>query len=104
MPAGAAHGALYNTCPPERSAWAIERIGPQPMAPMTTPVDLAGGIDPIDRHYILASQDHAIPPPLQRRMAHASECREIAEIGTDHSPFLSATGELAALLHRAATR
>ena len=67
---------------------------------MTTPVVLGGALDPIDRRYVLTTQDKAIPPALQRKMSHDNPCREIAEISSDHSPFLSATGELAALLHR----
>jgi len=100
LPAGAARIALYGTCAPERAEWAIERIGPQPLGPLDAPVSLGGGIDPIDRHYVLTIEDRAVPPALQRRMAHDSPCREIAELGCDHSPFLSAPDELVALLHR----
>jgi pimeloyl-ACP methyl ester carboxylesterase len=100
LPPDAARAACYGTCSPERAAWAIERIGPQPLAPFVTPVSLGGEVDSLDRHYILTTQDRAVPPALQRKMAHDSPCREIAELGCDHSPFLSATDELVALLHR----
>ena len=100
LPPDGAREACYGTCRPERAQWAVERIGPQPLAPLGTPVELGGGLDPIDRRYVLTTQDKAVPPALQRRMSHDNPCREIAEISSDHSPFLSATSELAALLHR----
>ena len=100
LPPAFSRTAWYGTCRPERAEWAIERIGPQPLAPLVTPVSLGGGIDPVDRHYILTIEDRAIPPALQRKMAHDNPCREIAELGCDHSPFLSAADDLVALLHR----
>jgi hypothetical protein len=100
LPPEGARLACYGTCSPERAQWAVERIGPQPLAPLGTPVSLGGGIGAIDRHYILTMEDRAIAPALQRRMSRDSPCREIAELATDHSPFLSATDELVTLLHR----
>jgi pimeloyl-ACP methyl ester carboxylesterase len=100
LPEDDARVACYGTSSPQRANWAVDRIGPQPLAPLRTPVSLGGGIDPIDRHYILAAEDRAIPPALQRKMAHDNPCREIAELGTDHAPFLSAPDELVALLER----
>lgn len=100
LPQDDARAACYGTCSPQRAEWALERIAPQPLAPLRTPVSLGGGIDPIDRHYVLAAEDRAIPLALQRRMAHDNPCREIAELGCDHSPFLSAPDELVALLDR----
>jgi pimeloyl-ACP methyl ester carboxylesterase len=102
LPPEGARLACYGTCSPQRADWAIERIGPQPLAPMGTPVSLAGE-DGLDRHYVLTTQDRALPPALQRKMSHDTPCREIAELGCDHSPFLSATDELVALLHRFAS-
>lgn len=99
LPPDGARIACYGTCSPQRADWAIERIGPQPLAPMATPVALSGE-DTLDRHYILTTEDRAILPALQRKMSHDTPCREIAEIASDHSPFLSATDELVALLHR----
>lgn len=100
LPPEGARIACYGTCRPELAQWAVERIGPQPLAPMGTPVSLGDAVDVLDRHYILTTQDRAVPPPLQRRMARDSPCREIAELGCDHSPFLSATDDLVALLDR----
>ena len=100
LPPDGARIACYGTCSPERAQWAVERIGPQPLAPLTTPVSLGAGVDAIDRHYILTAEDKAIPLALQRKMSHASPCREIAELGCDHSPFLSATDDLVRLLDR----
>jgi pimeloyl-ACP methyl ester carboxylesterase len=100
LPPSVARTTWYGTSSPERAEWAIERLGPQPLAPLVTPVTLGGGIDPIDRHYILTLEDRAIPPARQRQMAHDNPGREVAELGCDHAPFLSMPEELVALLER----
>jgi pimeloyl-ACP methyl ester carboxylesterase len=46
--------------------------------------------------YVVTTADAAIPPELQREMAR--RCERVHELPTSHSPFLAATGELAALL------
>jgi hypothetical protein len=54
----------------------------------------------IPRAYVTCLRDQAIPPPLQRRMIRDRGCDAVIEIDTDHSPWLSATGELVAALDR----
>ncbi len=100
LPPAVARTVWYGTSGPERAEWAIERLGPHPLAPLVTPVTLDGGIEPIDRHYILTLEDRAIPPARQRQMADDNPGREVAELGCDHAPFLSMPDELAALLER----
>src|SRR5471032_122283 len=96
----AAREAFYELCTPEQADWGIEHRQPQPIAPFVTPVDLDWGIDELDRYYVLCTEDKAIPPALQRRMSTESPCVEIAELESDHSPFLCKTVELAAILDR----
>ncbi|HWB21511.1 MAG TPA: alpha/beta fold hydrolase [Gaiellaceae bacterium] len=96
----AAREAFYELCTPEQAQWGLDHRQPQPIAPFMTPVDLDGGVDEIDRYYVLCTEDKAIPPPLQRRMSTESPCVEVAELEADHSPFLSKTSELAAILDR----
>jgi pimeloyl-ACP methyl ester carboxylesterase len=95
LPAAAAREAFYGCCDEETAAWALERLRPQPLAPFAAPVTLGGDVT---RHYVLCTRDRAIPPPLQRLMSGERATGTVAELDTDHSPFLSTTSELAALL------
>ncbi|HEX2703211.1 MAG TPA: alpha/beta fold hydrolase [Solirubrobacteraceae bacterium] len=95
--------ALFNRCTQRQLAWALERTRPQPLAPFLEPVRVGpNAFDPARRVYIRCARDHAIPPALQRRMADESPCAEIHELDSDHSPFLTATSQLARLLDRIA--
>jgi pimeloyl-ACP methyl ester carboxylesterase len=89
---------VFGTCSAERAAWAAERCGEQPLAPFLGPAEVPG--DAVPRAYVIATQDRAIPPALQRRMIAENPCVDVAEFDTDHSPMLSATSELAAALDR----
>ena len=52
----------------------------------------------IPRNYVLAEQDRAMAPALQRRMIREHPCERVFELDADHAPFLSATDELVAAL------
>lgn len=99
LPADASREAFYGSCSEEQTAWALERLRPQPLAPFAAPATAAGDLV---RHYVLCTRDRAIPPPLQRLMSGERATGTVAELDTDHSPFLSTTEELAALLQRLA--
>jgi pimeloyl-ACP methyl ester carboxylesterase len=99
MPQGAAREVFYGECVPEHATWALGRLRGQPVAAFTTPVALGNGTRPASA-YVVAARDRAIPPALQHRMAGASRVGEVVEIDADHSPFLSRTAELVALLER----
>ena len=62
--------------------------------------------DPAWRHkpswYVLASDDHAIPPALQRSMAGAIGAR-VTTVTSSHLAMLSRPAEVAAVIARAAT-
>src|SRR3954452_10319794 len=100
MPAEAAREAFYGRCTPEQAAWATERIRPQPLAPFVTPVALDGATAGPPRAYVVATADRAIPTALQRRLVADNPDVDAVEIESDHSPFLSATADLAAALDR----
>lgn len=101
MPAGASRHALYESCAEDVADWAIRRHRPQPVAPFVTPVSIPGVVfNNINRYYVVCTQDHAIPPALQRRMIRENPCAEVVELNTDHTPQLSKTEELVAALHR----
>jgi pimeloyl-ACP methyl ester carboxylesterase len=100
MPAEAAREAFYGKCSPEQAARALEQLRPQPLAPFVTPVDLDGAGPPPPRHYVVSTADRAIPTALQRRFVADNPDLDVVELDADHSPFLSATAELAAALDR----
>ena len=95
----ASRRAFLNCCTEEQTAWAIERVGTQPLAPFLGPVEIPdGALDGMRRAYVLCTQDHAIPPALQRRMIAEHGVTDVVELDTDHAPFLSTTAELVAAL------
>jgi pimeloyl-ACP methyl ester carboxylesterase len=103
MPQTAAREVFYAECAPERATWALERLRGQPVVPFVTPVALGANGGGPAAAYVVAAQDRAIPPALQRRMAAEGGATDVVEVDTDHSPFLSRTAELAAILERFAT-
>jgi pimeloyl-ACP methyl ester carboxylesterase len=104
LPAETRRNAIFAACSDEVADWATERSGPQAVVPFTQPVQLGGSeFEAIPRSYVLCTQDQAIPPALQRRMAEAAGCDPVFELDTDHAPHLSRTTELAEILGRLAT-
>jgi pimeloyl-ACP methyl ester carboxylesterase len=100
MPEEAAREAFYGRCSPQQAAWATERLRPQARAAFVTPVELEGEGDGPPRAYVVSTEDRAIPTALQRRFVADNPDLDTVEIEADHSPFLSATVELAAALDR----
>ena len=99
-PDGAA-ACLFQDCDAETTAWAVERLGPQPGV---TFGDIPAAIAWRERPstYVVCTDDAAVHPELQRAMAR--RCTETVEWPTSHSPFLSAperVADLAAGLARA---
>jgi len=103
MPAGAAREAFYGRCSPQQAERAIERLGPQALAPFVTPVSLDDATLP-PRAYVVSTEDRAIPTALQRRFVADNPDLDAVELEADHSPFFSATTELAAALDRFAAQ
>jgi pimeloyl-ACP methyl ester carboxylesterase len=100
LPPRAQADVLYSGCSPEQIAWAVPRGQPQALAPLGEAVALGGGIDEIACYYVLCTEDQALPIALQRRMSTETACREVVELAAGHSPFFSATAELADVLDR----
>jgi pimeloyl-ACP methyl ester carboxylesterase len=96
----AARAAFYGRCTDTDAAWALGRLRPQPLAPFTSPVSLPPDVVRAPCCYILCTQDWAIRPALQRRMARDAGCAELVELDADHAPFLSATNKLTEALVR----
>jgi pimeloyl-ACP methyl ester carboxylesterase len=104
MRPGSERDALFGCCTDEQAAWAIKRLGAQPLGPFLGPVeDPDGALAGIERAYVLCARDRAIPPALQRRMIAEHGVTRVVELDTDHAPFLSTTAELVAALDGFAT-
>lgn len=106
LPAEAAPDALFGCCDDEQASWGVGHLGQQAVAPFTEQVTLAGpGRDAfaaLPRAYVTCTRDRAIPPAAQRRMFEAAGCDPVFELDTDHSPWISRTDELVAILDRLA--
>lgn len=87
---------FYNGLPADLARKATDRLDPQPLALLTTPVDIEGvQLPPQD--YVICTQDRAMMPPLQRLMAARSTAR-IHELQSGHSPFYSCPDEVLRIL------
>jgi pimeloyl-ACP methyl ester carboxylesterase len=53
-------------------------------------------------HYLVATDDHMIPPPAQRQMAQRAGAR-VAETGGSHAVYVSKPGEVADFIKQAAS-
>ena len=90
---------FYADVPPALAAAAAEKLRPQALAPLTTPVATsAARFGSVPRHYIECAQDRAIPLALQQAMHRAQPCASVHMLDTSHSPFLSAPEDLAQTL------
>jgi pimeloyl-ACP methyl ester carboxylesterase len=90
-----AKNCLYNDCDVETVAWALDRLGPHPMAALQqSPTCVAWHSKPST--YVVCGEDMAIHPELQRILA--KRCTASVEWDSGHSPFLSRPEALADLL------
>lgn len=87
--------AFYAMSPPDLAKSAIARLRRFRVLP-----PLSERREPawkkIPSTYVVCSEDQALHPDLQRRMAE--RCTDTVTLATDHSPFLSAPEELARIL------
>jgi pimeloyl-ACP methyl ester carboxylesterase len=88
--------AFYGECSAEDVALARLCLGPEPLAPLATPIAVsAQRFGRVPRAYIECARDQAIPLSFQRRMHERLPCAQVLSIDTDHSPFFSRPTELA---------
>jgi pimeloyl-ACP methyl ester carboxylesterase len=88
-------GLFYHDCDPATVAWAQARLCLQPMAPQVTPLTLNPAFQDIEKHYIICTEDRAIPPDYQRVMAAGLPADRVTTLNASHSPFLSMPEDLA---------
>ncbi len=88
--------AFYNECDEQTTQAAVARLRPTSVnchmvtEPIPTPWQHTNSL------YIVCAKDGAMPPGAQRVLAE--KAAKVAEIDTDHSPFLSANEELCDVL------
>ena len=87
---------FYADCSEEDVTLARSLLRPQPVAAVTTPVEISDeGFGSVPRAYFHCDRDRAITPPMQREMREALPCEEVRTLETSHSPFFSAPKALA---------
>jgi pimeloyl-ACP methyl ester carboxylesterase len=87
--------ALYHDCPEEDLERARTLVGPQPLAPFGTPLQLTGAFGDVRRTYVHTTRDRAVSPPFQESMYTELPCEKVVSIDTGHLPFFAAPEELA---------
>jgi pimeloyl-ACP methyl ester carboxylesterase len=88
--------ALYNDCSEEDVERARRMIGPQPLAPLATPVQLTeGNYGSVRRAYIKTLQDRAVSPAAQEKMLAELPCEKVISMETGHMSFAASPEELA---------
>lgn len=90
---------FYHDCPADDVALASRRLCPQAIAPQETPIPDTSRAEALPRHYILCTDDRAIPPEYQATMATRLPPAHIHRLPTSHSPFFAAPGALAQKIH-----
>jgi pimeloyl-ACP methyl ester carboxylesterase len=90
---------FFGNCSDEDYAYARERVSPEPLKPLVTPLTVTPGkFGRVPRAYIECTRDRAVTLGAQRRMQAALPCDPVLALDSDHSPFLSQPEELALLL------
>lgn len=70
-------------------------LTPEPLFPVATSVSLTlNNYGSIPRYYISTTNDKAVTPWLQERMYTQLPCRKVYQINSEHSPFLTRSGDL----------
>jgi pimeloyl-ACP methyl ester carboxylesterase len=101
----AAARVFYGDCSPADREAALDRLLPEPVAPLQTRLALSDaryGILP--RHYVECTLDETIPLAQQRAMQAVLPCASVTTLESGHSPFLSRPDALATALDKIAER
>ena len=96
--------ALFADCSEEDVERAKPRFGPEPVAPLATPVAVTEAFGRVPRVYIETLQDRALNPWLQKEMYERMPCQKVISMNTSHWPFYAAPEELAGHLTSLPTR
>jgi|SRR6266545_3562799 len=90
---------FYHDCADADVAYASERLRPQSLAPLSTPVHVTQErFGRIPRVYIECTDDRALCIDMQRDMVAKSPPVDVRTLHSSHSPFLSMPDKLAVAL------
>ncbi|MFE3837791.1 alpha/beta fold hydrolase [Pseudogemmobacter sonorensis] len=95
---------FYHDCPPEDLELAARHLCAEPIAPQETALALTPRSQDLPRFYLRCTDDRAIPPEDQARMALTVPQANRFELPCGHSPFFAAPALLAARLDEIAAR
>ena len=91
--------AFYGACTENDRAYALERLDPQPLKPLVTPLEVSlARFGSVPRAYLETTRDRAISLVAQRRMQAQLPCAPVFTLDSDHSPFLCQPEALARIL------
>jgi len=92
-------GIFYHDCSDDDIRFAITKLTPQALEPMSNPITLSKkNFGSLLRAYIECIDDRAICIELQRGMIEKLPCAVVCSLPASHSPFLSVPGDLAEML------
>lgn len=101
LPTPAARDLFYNLCSKADAAAALARLEPEPPRPLHTPASVSWARwGRLPRGYVECRHDNTLSLARQRRFQTQAPCDPVVTLDTDHSPFLSAPGALAAAMLR----
>jgi pimeloyl-ACP methyl ester carboxylesterase len=89
--------ALCEDCSDEDVEFVKSKIKLQVFKPFIQPITVTGIIDTVKKYYIKSLDDKAIPADVQENM-YSGHINNIIEMKSSHSPFLSCSDELFAIL------
>jgi pimeloyl-ACP methyl ester carboxylesterase len=96
---------FYADCAASDVTLARSLIRPEPLEPLSTPVDLSEErFGSVPRAYVRCENDRAITPEQQRRTVEERGCDLKLTLESSHSPFFSMPAETADALETAADR
>jgi pimeloyl-ACP methyl ester carboxylesterase len=100
-----ARRCFYHRASPADAEAALDRLGPEPMAPNQAPMTVtAERWGTLPRAFIECSDDRALPLALQRDLQKALPCNPVVTLDSDHSPFLCMPAQLATHLDSIASQ
>ena len=90
---------FYTGADREEARRAADRIQPQPLDCLGTPNRLTQDrYGRVERYYVLCTGDRCMSPGLQRAMVEAMPCKQVFELESGHSPFLTHAPRLTEIL------
>lgn len=89
---------FYHDCSDEVIAYALPRLGAQAIAPQATPVSLGENYESVPRSFIVASDDHTIPPEEQENIVADWPAKDVYRLDCGHSAFFVCPDTLVTLV------